>query len=115
MANNTYKIKNGINLPPLGTTPTSPTNGDVYYDNVLNKLSGYENGVFVTAGGTATVTNNNLDALSEEFVITSGDKENYLTKTLNKNFIKNTWTASGNMNTARYALAGAGTQNAAVS
>jgi len=52
MALNYLKIRNGLTLKPT-TLPTSPENGDVYYDSGTNTFQFYENGVFVTFSNNA--------------------------------------------------------------
>lgn len=44
---NFWDFKFGINLRPQSGSPTSPSNGDVYYDSGTNKFKFYENGSFV--------------------------------------------------------------------
>lgn len=44
MADNHFKIHKGVNLAPQATEPTNPSNGDQYYDSVLNKFRVYQNG-----------------------------------------------------------------------
>ena len=55
MAKNFYKFSKGINLAPQSSTPTSPGNGDFYYDTTLAKFRRYENGAwrdFTAAAGS---------------------------------------------------------------
>lgn len=46
MANNHLKIHKGLNLAPQSSAPSSPNNGDIYYDSSLAKFRKYENGVW---------------------------------------------------------------------
>lgn len=41
------KVFKGINFAGQASAPSSPANGDVYYDTTLNKLRCYENGIWV--------------------------------------------------------------------
>lgn len=47
---NSFKVNRGLNLLPQSTTPTNPSNGDIYYDNTLNKFRKYENGLWSDLG-----------------------------------------------------------------
>ncbi|MFA5618004.1 MAG: hypothetical protein WDK95_14290, partial [Syntrophorhabdaceae bacterium] len=70
----------------------------------------------VSSGGSLTITNENIDSMYEEFYISdSGDKIFNITNYIGENFVKNVWSNSGNLNTARQALGGTGTQNSGLS
>jgi hypothetical protein len=47
MAKDFLKIFKGINFAGQASAPSSPANGDVYYDTTLQKLRCYQNGVWV--------------------------------------------------------------------
>jgi hypothetical protein len=47
---NFWKIKEGLNLSPRTGTPSSPSNGDVYYNAGLNQFQFYQNGSWVALG-----------------------------------------------------------------
>lgn len=56
MAINFLKVRNGITLKPV-TAPSTPENGDVYYDSGSNLFQLYQNGSWVGVGtSTATPT-----------------------------------------------------------
>lgn len=50
MATNHYKISKGLTLNPQASEPSSPTNGDIYYDSTLGKFRKYENGAWSNLG-----------------------------------------------------------------
>lgn len=53
MADNFLKISSGINLTPQSGTPTSPANGDIWYDLGSNSFKSRANGTTTGLGGTA--------------------------------------------------------------
>jgi len=61
MANNHVKLNRGATFVPQASEPSNPTNGDMYYDDVLNKFRRFENGAFVDfisgQGGINYITN----------------------------------------------------------
>jgi hypothetical protein len=58
MALNFFKIAKGLGLKGQASVPTSPTNGDVYYDSTANKFKVYENGVWENmVEGSSTLVN----------------------------------------------------------
>lgn len=67
MALDFWRIYKGLTLTPQGTTPSSPTNGDFWYDNSATRFVGRVNGAsdnFVHAAASATLTNKTIDAAS---------------------------------------------------
>lgn len=53
-SSNFWKIAQGINLTPKTAAPSSPSNGDMYYNSTSNTFQFYQNGAFVayhTSGG----------------------------------------------------------------
>jgi hypothetical protein len=46
MAKDFLKVRNGVTFKGLSSAPSSPENGDTYYDTTLNKLRTYENGAW---------------------------------------------------------------------
>lgn len=50
MANNFFKVRNGIGLGNLSSAPSNPITGDFYYDTTLNSFQGYQNGTWVALG-----------------------------------------------------------------
>lgn len=44
MADNHFKIHKGATLAPQTSEPANPVNGDMYYDDTLNRFRKYENG-----------------------------------------------------------------------
>lgn len=43
-------IKNGLNLRPQNTPPSTAIDGDIYYNSIENKFKLYENGQWITPG-----------------------------------------------------------------
>lgn len=55
MANNSFLIRKGVvGFNPLSSAPSSPTNGDIYYDSTLGLFQAYQNGAWGSLGGSAT-------------------------------------------------------------
>lgn len=46
MADNFFKIRNGISLGSLASAPSNARNGDFYYDTSIQKFQGYQNGAW---------------------------------------------------------------------
>jgi hypothetical protein len=51
MANNFFRIKNGLNILGLTSAPQNPENGDIYYDITSNSFKFYQNGTWTSGGG----------------------------------------------------------------
>ena len=67
MANNHLKIHKGVTLPPQTAEPTSPTDGDMYYDDTLSLFRVFQNGSWIAmvtsnAGGINHITNPDSEA-----------------------------------------------------
>src|SRR5271157_2956042 len=54
MANNFFKIKNGLTLP-LSNVPTNPTTGDIYYDSNQGTFVFYDNGYWINLSSQTDV------------------------------------------------------------
>ena len=54
MATGSSKLQSSINLPPLGSAPASPVQGDVYFDAVQGLMQ-YNNGAFQPIGSGSGV------------------------------------------------------------
>lgn len=52
MAIDFMKVFKGLNFAGLASAPSSPANGDVYYDTTLQKLRCYQNGAWVNLSDT---------------------------------------------------------------
>lgn len=65
MATNFLKVQKGLNLAPQSGTPSTPVNGDLYYDSSLSKFRKYQNGTWsdLSSGG-AGGTKNYLAAMT---------------------------------------------------
>ena len=64
MSNNFLRINNGITFNAQSSTPSSPSNGDIYYDSTLNIFRQYVNGTWCSIVGdtlTQLLTNKTLD------------------------------------------------------
>ena len=53
MGLNLFKISKGLGLKGQSSAPSSPANGDMYYDSTLNKFQAYENGAWVNVIGSS--------------------------------------------------------------
>jgi hypothetical protein len=51
MANNFFRVKNGLNILGLSSAPPSPENGDIYYDSVAGVFKFRQGGSWVAQGG----------------------------------------------------------------
>lgn len=71
MANNFYKISKGINLNPQTSVPSSPTNGDHYYNLTDQLFYFYQNGAWTTLGGGSSFDPNKISVDVAGNVITS--------------------------------------------
>lgn len=75
MSLNSMKVRNALTLKP-NTAPTSPENGDIYYDSGTNTFQFYQNGAFITYGASGTVTalgSAGISNKSGNYTITSPD------------------------------------------
>jgi hypothetical protein len=66
MASNHYKISKGITLNPQTSAPSNPVDGDIFYDDTLNKFRAYQNGAWTDlissgSGGINYVSNPNFE------------------------------------------------------
>lgn len=48
MAKDSFKIEKSVTLKPQSTEPTLPTNGDIYYDSMLQQLRAYVDGEWIS-------------------------------------------------------------------
>lgn len=70
MALDFMKVFKGLNFAGQSSAPSSPGNGDVYYDSTLNKLRCYENGAWVNlsdSDGTVLLSDGSAAAPSLAF------------------------------------------------
>lgn len=56
MALDFLKVFKGVNFAGQASAPSSPVNGDVYYDTTLQKLRVYQNGAWVNVSENETIT-----------------------------------------------------------
>jgi hypothetical protein len=127
MGHSLLRITNGLSLGSLSADPSPAANGDWYYNNVLGVYRAFTNGAWgnmlsSSAGGGST---NPLTQVSELDLITQPYTEIQVNDTGAKTFSYfdetngplpyNVWAQTGNMNTGRQELAGAGTQNSGLS
>lgn len=47
MADNLFRVNRGISLAPQASVPSSPVNGDIYYDSAQNTFVLYDNGSWI--------------------------------------------------------------------
>lgn len=57
MAQNFWKINNGITFTAQASPPGSPVDGDMYYDTTLSCVRGYQNGQWINLDGTFIIKN----------------------------------------------------------
>jgi hypothetical protein len=53
MSVNAFNVKNSLLLKPLASAPSSPSNGEIYYNSVSNTFQFYQNGSFSSLSSTA--------------------------------------------------------------
>lgn len=84
MADNFFKVKNGLNLGTQATAPLTASQGDLYTDSVTNKVMVYLNGAWhevVSNDGTHTLTNKTIVAADN--TITTAASGNLTSTSLN--------------------------------
>lgn len=65
MADNFFKVRNGINFGSLASAPSNPQNGDVYYDTTIGGFQAYQNGAWGALGsGSGTGGGDDIDSLN---------------------------------------------------
>lgn len=124
MSTDLLRINAGLALAPQTADPANASNGDWYYNSTLGVFRSYQNGAWgnmlssaaTTSGPLATVE---LDLITQPYTeLQINDQSakvfNYYDET-DGPLPYNVWTQSGNMNTARPFLGGAGSQNSVVS
>lgn len=75
MAIDFMKVFKGINFAGQASAPSSPANGDVYYDTTLQKLRCYQNGAWVNlsdSDGTVLLDDGTVSAPSLSFLNETG-------------------------------------------
>lgn len=75
MAIDFMKVFKGINFAGQASAPSSPANGDVYYDTTLQKLRCYQNGAWVNlsdSDGTVLLSDGTVGAPSLAFLNETG-------------------------------------------
>jgi len=62
MALNFFRVSKGLSVKPQASAPSSPSNGDIYYNSTSNQFQKYENGAWGTFGSGAapSLTQNKL-------------------------------------------------------
>lgn len=116
MSSNFFTVRDGLGFTP-GSEPSSPVNGDVYFDSTLSRLRGYQNGAWVDInGGASSSTFSTLDSLSKSFtVVDSGLKTFTYIDAVNNTLANDVWAATANLNSGKHYNIVSGTQNSAVS
>lgn len=76
MADNHFKINRGLSLVPQASAPSNPSDGDIYYDDTLNKFRKYEDGAWSDIAGAGrlpvtTVTSNTTLAVNTVYLADS--------------------------------------------
>lgn len=85
MSRESFKIAKSILLKPT-TAPSSPANGEIYYDLGLNKFQKYENGTWSDFGGGGAAIIQGGNAFGASVVV--GTTDNYSLNLLTNNSVK---------------------------
>jgi hypothetical protein len=116
----TFKEIRGTTVESVSSDPSNPEAGQIWYNNTIGVLKGYQLSAAAWASGgnmgtarygLASATNGSQTAALGSF----GNTGPVLASVASESYNGSTWTATPNGNVAREALAGAGTQTAAVS
>ena len=116
----TFKGIRGTAIQSVSSDPTNPEVGQIWYNNTIGVLKGYQLVAAAWAsGGSLNTTRYNAASAtagtSTAALNSFGNTGPVLASVASESYNGTTWTATPNGNVAREALAGAGTQTAAVS
>src|SRR5210317_151022 len=115
----TYKEIKGQLIRSVSSDPTNPQEGQIWYNNTIGVLKGYQ--TVAAAWSSGGTLNTGRGALGASGTLTAGLVFGGYATTVGGNtntseeYDGSSWTPTGNLNTAMRAMAGFGTQTASVS
>jgi hypothetical protein len=112
----TFKEIRGTTVESVSSDPTNPEVGQIWYNNTIGVLKGYQlvAAAFTSGGNLATARYALAGAGTQTAGLAFGGYSGAVMVGQAEEYDGATWTAGGTMGTARYRLAGLGTQTAAL-
>jgi len=113
----TFKEIRGQLIRSVSSDPANPQLGEIWYNNTIGVLKGYLNlgGTWSSGGDLPTATNQSGGAgITSASLLFGGTNPGANAANQTYEYDGTSWTPSGNINTSRTAISGAGTQTAAL-
>ena len=109
----TFKEIRGTAVQSVSSDPTNPEIGQIWYNNSIGVLKGYQNvgGVWASGGNLGTARYQLAGAGTQTVGLAFGGTG---PSAATEEYDGSAWTAGGNLGTTRSDLAGSGTQTAAL-
>ena len=113
----TFKEIRGQLIRSVSSDPANPQVGEIWYNNTIGVLKGYLNlgGVWASGGDLPVGTNQSGGAgITSASLLFGGSNPGANAANQTYEYNGTSWTPSGNLNTSRTGISGAGTQTAAL-